>query len=55
VKNENDKDVNKVLLFTKKDKLTPAFMSAIGAFRDRLRFYIVTITEKDPNPDNVEL
>jgi hypothetical protein len=55
VNSESDKDINKVLLFTKKDKLTPAFMSAIAEVRDRVRFYVITIAENDPNAENVEL
>jgi hypothetical protein len=55
VKNDGDKDINKVLLFSKKDKLTPAFMSAISEVRDRLRFYVITVADKNPNADNVEL
>ena len=55
VNSESDKDINKVLLFSKKDKLTPAFMAAIAEVRDRLRFYVVTIAEKNPNAENVEI
>jgi hypothetical protein len=55
VKNENDKDINKVLLFTKKEKITPPFRGASAEFRDKLRFYVITIPEKNPNPEMVEL
>jgi len=55
VKNENDKDINKVLLFTKKDKITPPFKAASAEFRDKLRFYVIAIPDKNPNPDCVEL
>ena len=55
MKSDGDKDINKVLLFSKKDKLTPAFMAAISELRDRLRFYVITVAEKNPNADSVEL
>jgi len=42
-------------LFTKKDKLTPAFMSAIAEVRDKLRFYVVVVAEKNPSAENVEI
>ena len=32
--NENDKDINKVLLFTKKDKASPPFLAVSAKFRD---------------------
>ena len=55
VKNEADEDMNKVLLFTKKDKVAPIFKSLTAMYRDRLRFVIVPILDKDPSEDNIKL
>ena len=55
VESENDKDINKVILFTKKEKLSPAFLATVAHLRDRLRFYIIPILEKNPSKDNLEL
>lgn len=46
VKSPNDLDVNKVILFTKKDKVPPTFKALSAEFRDRMRFDIVHINEK---------
>lgn len=46
VHNENDKDINKVLLFTKKEKVTPVFKALSAEFRDRLRFFVIPIVDK---------
>ena len=55
IESESDKDINKVILFTKKEKLSPAFLATVAHLRDRLRFYVIPILEKNPSPDNVEL
>lgn len=41
VSNKEDKDINKVLLFTKKDKVAPVLKSVSAEFKDRLRFSII--------------
>jgi len=41
VKNKNDLDINKVILFTKKDKVPPTFKALSAEFRDKIRFDIV--------------
>jgi len=38
-----------------KDKITPPFKAASAEFRDKLRFYVIAIPDKNPNPDCVEL
>lgn len=48
-------DINKVLLFTKKEKASPPFLAVTAAFRDRLRFLVIPIPEKNPSPENVAL
>jgi hypothetical protein len=44
-----------VILFTKKEKLTPWFLAAVAEVKDRIRVYIVHIAEKNPNQEAVEL
>jgi len=46
IKSSNDLDVNKVILFTKKDKVPPTFKALSAEFRDRIRFNIVHINDK---------
>jgi glutaredoxin len=51
IKNENDLDVNKVILFTKKDKVPPTFKALSAEFRDRIRFNIIQINDKKGNEE----
>ena len=46
VHNENDKDINKVLLFTKKEKVTPVLKAFSAEFIDRLRFNVIPMLDK---------
>ena len=55
VQNEKDKDINKVLLFTKKDKVTPVFKALSAEFRDRLRFTVIPLPENKESADNLAL
>jgi hypothetical protein len=55
VKNEEDKDINKVLLFTKKEKVTPVFKALSAEFRDRLRFYVIPILDKKTPQDLLDI
>ena len=50
-----EEDINKVILFTKKEKPSPPFMAISALFRDRLRFIVVPVPEKDASPENAEL
>lgn len=43
----SENDINKVILFTKKDKPSPPFLAISAAFRDKLRFIVVPIPDKD--------
>jgi len=53
VKNENEKDINKVLLFTRKEKVTPVMRAVASEFRNKLRFYVIAIPEKDAPADKL--
>lgn len=55
VENEQEKDINKVILFTKKEKVTVPFKSVSAEFHNKVRFYIVYIPEKNPPSDLVAL
>lgn len=44
-----------MILFTKKEKLTPFFLAAVAEVKDRIRVYVVHVAEKNPNPEAVEL
>ena len=55
VKNDKDRDINKVLLFTKKEKITPVFKALSAQYRDRLRFTVVPLPDKKESADNLEL
>ena len=54
-KNAQELDINKVVLFTKKEKVTLAFKAVSAELRDKVRFYIVYIPEKNPPADLVSL
>ena len=55
VKDEEEADINKVILFTKKEKVTLAFKAVSSELRDKTRFYIVYVPEKNTPPDLAEL
>jgi len=55
VQNPSDKDINKVLLFTKKENVPPAIKALSAEFRDRLRFSVIALPEGKENADNLEL
>jgi hypothetical protein len=55
VKNDKDLDVNKVILFTKKDKVPPTFKALSAEFRDRIRFNIIQINEFYDKKGNEEM
>lgn len=51
IKAENDLDINKVILFTKKDKVPPTFKALSAEFRDKIRFNIIQINDKKVSED----
>lgn len=51
VKSEKELDINKVILFTKKEKVTLPFKAASAELKDKIRFYIVYLPAKDPPKD----
>lgn len=55
VKNSQEQDINKVVLFTKKEKVTLPFKAVSAELRDKVRFYIVYIPDKKPPTDLVAL
>jgi hypothetical protein len=56
IQNPKDKDINKVILFTKKENLTPTVKALAAEFRDRIRFTIISIPEAGKvNPELVTL
>jgi len=55
VKNEEEQDINKIILFTKKEKVTMAFKAVSAELRDKARFYIVYVPEKNTPADLVKL
>lgn len=55
VKSEDELDINKVILFTKKEKVTLPFKGVAAELRDKIRFYIVHVPEKNPRKDLVAL
>lgn len=54
VENADDNDINNVLLFTKKEKITPVFKALSAEFRDKLRFNVIPIL-KDTSEDMLEI
>lgn len=46
VSNKDEKDINKVLIFTKKDKAVPAIKALSAQFKDKLRIFIVHAPEE---------
>lgn len=51
IKNPKDLDINKVILFTKKSKVTPVFKALSAEFRDKIRFNLIHIDEKKKTDD----
>lgn len=45
VKNAQDKDINKVLIFTKREKVAPTIKALSAEFRDTIRFSVISIPE----------
>ena len=45
VGSKDDKDINKVLIFTRRDKVTPTIKAISAEFRDKLRISIVSVTQ----------
>ena len=44
--NKNDKDINKVILFTEKEQVPNTYKAISAEFRDRLRFSVVSLPKK---------
>ena len=42
-------DINKVILFTKKEKVPPTFKALSAIYRDKIRFLIVHVRNKEKN------
>ena len=55
VKSEHELDINKVILFTKKEKVTLPFKATSAELKDKIRFYIVYLPAKNPPKDLVAL
>jgi len=55
VQNEEDRDINKVILFTKKDKIPPAIKALSAEFRDRVRFNVISLPEGKEDPELVAI
>ena len=55
VQNQNDKDINKVLLFTKKDNLSPAIKALSAEFKDLLRIVVIHVPDSKATQDNKDL
>jgi hypothetical protein len=51
IKNPKDLDINKVILFSKKAKVTPVFKALSAEFRDKIRFNLIHIDEKKQKDD----
>jgi hypothetical protein len=51
IKNPKDRDINKVILFSKKAKVTPVFKALSAEFRDKIRFNLIHVDEKKQNDD----
>jgi len=45
VQNKEDKDVNKVLVFSKRENVAPAIKALSAEFRDRLRISVVSVPD----------
>ena len=44
---ESEKDINKVILFSKKSKVPTIFKALTGYFKDRVRFAFIASDKKD--------
>lgn len=55
VNHESEQDINKVILFTKKEKVSLPLKAVSAELRDKIRFYIVYVPEKKPAKDLVAL
>lgn len=51
IKNPKDRDINKVILFSKKAKVTPVFKALSAEFRDKIRFNLIHVDEKKQTND----
>jgi len=45
VKDPRERDINKVILFTSKETITPHFKAITAEFREGIRFYVVQLVE----------
>jgi hypothetical protein len=43
IQNKNDKDINKVILFTEKEQVPNVYKALSAEFRDKLRFSVVSL------------
>ena len=46
IANKNDKDINKVILFTEKEAVPINYKAISAEFRDKLRFSVVSLPKK---------
>lgn len=51
VSNPDEKNINKVILFTDKDKVSNVMKALSAEFRFKLRFFVVHAIEDSPNQD----
>lgn len=47
MKNEDEKTINKVILFTRKERVAPIFKALTCHMRERLRFLVIPVPEEN--------
>lgn len=55
VNDPNDIDINKVILFSKKEQVSPVFKAIVAEFKNRLRFFYIYVPENISNKDIINL
>lgn len=55
IKNKEDKDINKVIIFTKREKVAPAIKSLSAEYRDTLRISVISVLNDKPTEYQKEL
>lgn len=46
VKHEDEREINKVLIFVRKDAISDDIKAISAEYKDRLRFYVIIIPKK---------
>ena len=55
VLNKNDEDINKVILFSKKEQVSPIFKAIVAEFKNRLRFFFINVPDNVSNKEIINL